>query len=294
MSQKQTLISENKVYTVVTERVIRANQGWLRMDWKRVLHYQDLLLLLVQRDLAARYRQTLLGPAWFIFQPLLTTAIFAALFGHALRIPTDGVPAFLFYQCGMLLWSYFSTTLTAAGNTFGANAGIFTKVYFPRIVTPLAHAMANLATLAVQAATFLACCVLMRSGLSGLHPNWAAVAFLPIVVAWTAILALGVGFISSALSAKYRDMQILIPFLVQTWMFVTPVVYPLSQLGPRARLIALLNPMASLVEISRLAVFGRGTIEPNFVVLSAVTTGAAFVVGLAFFNRAERSFADTI
>jgi len=277
-----------------TERILRPRRGWFRLDLARLLQHRDLLLLLVRRDLVSRYQQTILGPLWFVIQPLLLTGVFVLVFNRGLGTSTDGVPAHLFYLCGMLPWAYFATVLGSAGNTFQANAQVFTKVYFPRLVVPLAVVLASLAPLVLQSLLFLA---FYLPALFGAHP-WQplplALVLLPLALLQTALLALGVSLLASGLSAKYRDLQHALPFVVQLWMFATPVIYPLSQLGSLARWVAALNPLACPVEMLRLACFGTGTVTPALVGLSLGGTLLALAAGLIVFQRAERTFADTV
>lgn len=280
------------------ERVIRARRAWHRVDWGRLFHYRDLLWILVRRDFVARYQQTILGPAWFILQPLLTTAVFWAVFARGLKTGTDGVPPFLFYLCGMLVWGYFSGVLNGTSNTFGANAAMFGKVYFPRIIVPAAAAISNLIAFAVQAVTFL----LVYGGHLAFAPDaraaiqldWVALALLPLLLMQAALFALGCGLLLSALSAKYRDLQHAIPLVVQLWLFATPIIYPLSKLGPKAQWIVALNPLTSIVETFRLGFFGVGTVTPGHVAFSVGVTLVVLVAGFASFQQVERTVVDTV
>jgi lipopolysaccharide transport system permease protein len=279
------------------ERVLRPNKAWFRIDLPRLWHYSDLLFLLVRRDFVSKYQQTILGPTWFVVQPLVTTLAMTLVFGKALGTPTDGIPPFLFYLSGMLSWSYFSNVLLAVGNTFGTNAAIFTKVYFPRLILPLAAVLSNLFAFAVQAASFgviYACFVLGGHSGPAFHANALACACLPLALAQSAALAIGVGLMTSAFSSKYKDLQVIVPFLVQTWLYATPIIYPLSRLGPHARWLAVLNPMTPIVESFRLAFFGQGTLTGSYVAVSLVVTAVFLVAGVALFQRSERTFADTI
>lgn len=277
------------------ERTLRARRGWFRLDLARLAEHRDLLWLLVRRDFVARYQQTLLGPLWFVLQPLLLTGVFMLVFQRGLRVPTDGVPPHLFYLSGMILWGYFSSVLGQAGNTFQANASVFTKVYFPRLIVPLAVVVGGLAPLALQAALFLA---FYLPALAGAPTGWApsplGLALLPLALLQAMLCALGVSLLTSGLSAKYRDLQHALPFLVQLLMFATPVVYPLSQLGALAPWVAALNPLAVPVEALRFACFGAGAVTPTLAALSAAATVAVVVAGLFAFQRAERTFADTV
>lgn len=280
------------------ERVIRARRAWYRVDWARLFHYRDLLWILVRRDFVARYQQTILGPAWFVLQPLLTTAVFTAVFARGLKTGTDGVPPFLFYLCGMLVWGYFSGVLNGTSNTFGANAAMFGKVYFPRVIVPAAAVISNLIALAVQLVTFLlvyAGHLVFAPGVrAAIQPDWVALALLPLLLAQAALFALGSGLLLSALSAKYRDLQHAIPLLVQLWLFATPIIYPLSQLSPRAQWLAALNPLTSIVESFRLGFFGVGTVEPGHVAFSVAATLVVLAAGFAAFQQVERTVVDTV
>lgn len=276
------------------ERVLRPQRGWFRLDLARMLHHRDLLFMLVRRDLVSRYQQTILGPLWFLLQPLLLTGVFVLVFSRGLGTSTAGIPAHLFYLSGTLLWGYFSNVLGGAGNTFQVNAGVFTKVYFPRLIVPLSVVLASLAPLLLQSALFLAFYVPALLGPRDWQPSVFGVALLPLAVAQVALLALGVSLLTSGLSAKYRDLQHALPFIVQVWMFATPVIYPLSQLGPLARWVAALNPLACPVELLRLACFGTGAVTPALAALSLGGTLMFVIAGLFVFQRAERTFADTV
>lgn len=276
------------------ERILRPPAGWFRLEWSRLFHYRDLLFILVRRDLVSRYQQTILGPLWFLLQPLLLTGVFYLVFHRGLGTSTDGVPPALFYLSGMLLWGYFANVLAGAGNTFQVNAAVFTKVYFPRLIVPLAVVLASLAPLLLQGALFLAFYVPALCGARAWHPDLLALALLPLALLQTGLFALGTGLLTSGLSAKYRDLQHALPFLVQLWMFATPIIYPLSQLGPRGRWLAALNPLTAAVETLRRGCFGVGSLTPGLVAVSLVGTLLVLAAGLWWFQRAERTFADTV
>jgi lipopolysaccharide transport system permease protein len=279
------------------ERVIRPRRAWYRVDWARLFHYRDLLFTLVRGDYVSRFQQTILGPLWFAVQPIATTVMFTLVFGHALRTPTDGVPPFLFYLGGMLLWNYFSNVLGVIGVTFTANAALFGKVYFPRVIMPLAIAISNLMNFAVQALIFLVVygSVLVASPAGkAIHPNLLVLSILPLVLVQTVAFTLGVGLLISGLSAKYRDLQHTLPLLIQLWLFATPVVYPLSRLGPRAQWLASINPLTNCVELVRLGFFGVGTATVGHAVFSLVSTVAVLLVGFAVFQQVERTVVDTV
>lgn len=280
------------------ERVIRPRQAWYAMDWARLFHYRDLLWILVRRDFVARYQQTILGPAWFVVQPLLMTAVFTVVFAKGLRTPTDQIDPFLFYLCGMLVWGYFSNVIGSTGSTFATNAGLFGKVYFPRVVVPAAAMISNLIAFAVQAVTFLVVyaghLLFSETARAAIHPNLLVLALLPLLLMQTALFALGCGLLISAVSAKYRDLQHAVPLLVQLWMFATPVIYPLSQLSPKAQWLAALNPLTSIVELFRRGFFGVGTVTPGFVAFSVGATLVVLLAGFAWFQKVERTVVDTV
>jgi lipopolysaccharide transport system permease protein len=279
------------------KRVIRPRRAWYRVDWARLFHYRDLLFILVRGDFVSRFQQTILGPAWFAIQPIVTTIVFTLVFGRALRTPTDGVPPFAFYLCGMLLWTYFSNVLSAIGSTFTTHASIFGKVYFPRVIMPLSVALSNLMNFGVQLAIFLVVdgIVLHESPAArAIHPDFAVLAILPAVLLQTVAFALGVGLLVAGLSAKYRDLQHTLPLLVQVWMFATPIVYPLSRLSPRAQWVAALNPLTNSVELFRLGFFGVGTATLGHAAASLAATVLALACGFAVFQHVERTVVDTV
>lgn len=280
------------------ERVIRPRRAWHEIDWARLFHYRDLLWILVRRDFVARYQQTILGPAWFVLQPLVTTAVFTVVFARALGTKTDEVPPFLFYLCGMLVWSYFSNVLSGTGNTFAANAGMFGKVYFPRVIVPAAAVISNLIALGVQVVTFLLVyaghLIFSEKARAVIHPDPLVLALLPLLLVQTAVLAFGCGLLLSALSAKYRDLQHAVPLLVQLWMFATPIIYPLSQLSPKAQWFAAINPLTCIVELFRRGFFGTGTVTPGFLAFSAGVTVVVLLAGFAWFQRVERTVVDSV
>lgn len=279
------------------ELVIQPSRGLLRIDWRGMLHYRDLLFLLVRRDFLAQYKQTILGPLWFIIQPLLTTLVFTIIFGFVAKIPTDGVPPMLFYLCGMSVWSYFAACLGSTASTFIANAGIFGKVYFPRLIVPLSVVVSRLIAFGIQLATFLVFLVYFKyctdSGQS-LHPSWLWLAVTPVLILQSAALGLGVGLWISALTAKYRDFAFLSSFLTQLWMYASPVVYPISQVPERWMWVAALNPMVGIIEAYRAAFLGVGVVTPYLLGISVCITLLVLLTGLIMFSRAEKTFVDTV
>jgi len=277
------------------EIVLRPDTSWLELEFKEIWRYRDLFCLLIWRDFATRYKQTALGPLWFIIQPILTTLVFTVIFGHVAGLFTDGLPPLLFYLCGQLGWSYFAANFNSNSAVFVNNAGLFNKVYFPRLVVPLSALVSNLFAFFIQAATFLAFFLYFRyflkTGSFGM--GWRAV-FLPFVVLQTAILSLGIGLLCSAVTAKYRDLIHLMNVLIQVWMFATPVILPLSKFPAKWQWVVALNPMTAIVESFRLMLLGTGTVLPQHVLCSLSFTFLTLVGGLVLFGRVEKTFVDTI
>ena len=273
--------------------VIRPETPWWDLNLRELWRYRDLIALFVRRDLVAQYKQTVLGPLWFLIQPLFTTVVFTIVFGKIARIPTDGIPPFLFYLSGTVVWSYFSGCLTSTSNTFVANAGIFGKVYFPRLAAPLSQVISRMAQFLVQMAMFLGFWAYYWATGQGLHPNLWVLA-LPLLVVQMAMLALGVGILISSLTTKYRDLTYVMGFGVQLWMYATPVVYPLSQIPERYHLLFNLNPMTAVVESFRYAFLGTSALAPAHLALSWSITLGLLVAGALLFNRIEKNFMDTV
>lgn len=276
--------------------IIEPHKSWFYADWKELLHYRDLLFLLVQRDFIAKYKQTILGPLWFILQPLLTTAVLVVVFGKAIRMPTDGVPPVLFYLCGLVCWTYFAQCLAGVSTSLTGNAHLFSKVYFPRIIVPLSIVFSNLISFALQFATFLGFYAYFKFFTpcgGGLNPN-QALWLLPLLLLETAAVGLGVGLWIAALTVKYRDFQHLVPLLVQLWMYATPVIYPLSSIPDRWKFIAALNPVAGIVESYRYAFFGAGFVDFRYLTISATLALCSLVTGLIVFNKVEWTLVDTV
>lgn len=277
------------------EIVIEATKGLRVFAWRDIWAYRDLLWLLVWRDFATRYKQTVLGPLWFIFQPVITTVIFAVVFGGFAKIPTAGVPAILFYNCGLVPWGYFSQTFQSTSTTLVANAALFGKVYFPRLVVPLAGAISNLLAFLIQFGTFLVIFALyrFRPEANTFGFRWDVV-LLPFALLHVAALSFGIGLWLAALTAKFRDFTVLAGFLVQLWLYATPVIYPLSQVPGKWRLLVALNPMTMPVECFRHALLGAGTPSAPLLAISVFATAVLLAGGLAMFKQVEKTFVDVI
>ena len=273
--------------------VIEPPKGWFDLHFQDLWRYRDLMGLFVRRDFVASYKQTILGPLWHIIQPLLTTLMFTVVFGRIAGLPTDKVPQFVFYMAGTTVWSYFANCLTRTSNTFIANAGIFGKVYFPRMVVPVSVVMSQLIAFSIQFTFFLFVYGLFWAKGAPIQPNWA-VGLLPLLLLMMAGLALGFGVIISSLTTKYRDLQVLVGFGVQLWMYATPVIYPLSTMPDHYRWIIVANPLTAVVETFRYGFFGTGVFSWAYLAYSAGFTVLLLLLGMAVFNRVERTFMDTV
>jgi len=255
--------------------------------------YRDLIVLFVWRDFVAYYKQTILGPLWYIIQPILSTLVFTVIFGNIARLPTDGLPAFLFYLSGNTVWSYFSTCLLSTSNTFTVNASIFGKVYFPRLVIPISIILSNLLSFVIRLLVFIAFLLyFLYSGSAIQLTLW--VLALPLLLLLMAGMGLGLGMIISSLTTKYRDLQQLVSFGVQLLMYATPVIYPLSTVQGTFRWLILANPMTPVVEIFRLGFLGASSVDPLWLLYSAGFMLVVLVVGLLIFNHVEATFMDTV
>jgi lipopolysaccharide transport system permease protein len=277
------------------EIVLRPEARWLDVDFAALWRYRDLLTLLVWRDFVAKYKQTILGPAWFILQPLLMTIVLTVVFGNLIRLSTDGLPPLLFYLCGQLGWNYFAQTFSANASSLISNAHLLSKVYFPRLIVPISNVLSNLFIFGVQAATFAVFFVVFKYGLKSgtFGVNWHIV-FLPLLVLLTACFSLAAGLLMSAVTAKYRDLTHVTAVLIQMWMYATPVIYPLSRFPERWRWVAALNPLTAMVESYRLMMLGVGTVEPWHLVWSVTATCGALIAGVALFDRMEKTFVDNL
>lgn len=288
------------VFNPTDEIVIRPNQSWLHIDWRGILQYKDLVLLMVRRDFIARYKQTVLGPTWFVINPVLTSLTFTLVFSRVLGVSTGGVPPVLFYLSGMLGWSYFSNLLNTTSSALLSNASLFGKVYFPRLIVPLAMAISSCIAFAIQLCTFLVVLVFFATS-DRLAVSWPqvliALAALPLVLLHTALLALGVGLSLASVTAKYRDFQHLTGFLVQLWMYLTPVIFPFSRIQerfPDYAWLAALNPMSAIVENIRALFFGSAGMPLPYVLLSIGIAIGVFVFGVLMYQRTARTFIDTV
>ncbi|MEI6122887.1 MAG: ABC transporter permease [Bacteroidota bacterium] len=275
------------------DEIIKPKNRLFDIHLKEIWHYRDLLMLFVRRDFVSVYKQTILGPAWYLLQALLTTITFTIIFGKVAKLPTDGVPQSLFYMAGIVCWGYFSQCLTKTSNTFVNNAGIFGKVYFPRMTVPVSIVISNLVGFAIQLLMFIGFLVYYYFQGMPVHINTALLLF-PVLILIMAGMGLGLGIIISSMTTKYRDLQYLIAFGVQLLMYATPVIFPLSFFTGKLRTLVLLNPMTSVVETFKYAFLGSGTFNWMYLGYSAAFTVVILFIGVLLFNRVERSFMDTV
>lgn len=272
--------------------ILDGKARWFDLKLRDVWRYRDLLLLFVKRDFVTFYKQTILGPLWFFIQPLLTTITFTIIFGNIANMGTDGVPKPLFYLSGIVIWNYFSTCLTAVAGVFNANARIFGKVYFPRLVMPLSIVVSNLIKFLVQYLIFL--CILFYFLWKGeVHPN-AWVMATPYLILLMALLSLGIGMIISSLTTKYKDLTFLITFGLQLFMYLTPVIYPSSRIPDKYQFLYHLNPLVGIFECFKYGYLGKGGFTATSLVYSSTVAIIFLLLGTVIFNRVEKSFMDTV
>lgn len=276
------------------DKIISSKRKLLDLRLGEVWQYRYLIKTLVKRDFVVAYKQTVLGPLWYLVQPLISAVMYAFVFGNVANIGTDGVPQMLFYFAGSMLWTYFSSCLTRCASTFTDNQGVFGKVYFPRIAPPIAVCGYNIIKLLTQClllAAIFAYYVIVKK--APVHPTLWALTF-PLVILWIGALGGGLGLIVSALTTKYRDLNILLNFGVQLIMYVTPVAYPLSEVPPSLMFIAYANPLSAPIEFFRVSFYGVGSLEPGMVASSLVMTFVFVFLGLVVFTQSERNFVDVI
>ncbi len=274
-------------------KVIVPHASLFNFHLKDLWRYKDLLFMFVKRDFVSIYKQTILGPLWFLVQPILTTLMFVVVFGRVAQIPTEGIPPMLFYLSGLTIWNYFSTCLTKTSTTFTANANIFGKVYFPRLIMPLSTVVSTLISFGIQFGILIV--LMLAYKMQGFEINLNAfIVIIPILLIIIALLGLGLGIIISSLTTKYRDLTYLVTFGVQLLMYATPVIYPMSFLSDKYKSIILANPITPIIEIFRYSLFGVGTFEAWHLVYSVCFTIVTLFGGILIFNKVEKSFMDVV
>lgn len=273
--------------------VIRPKTGWFDLHLADLWRYRDLVTMFVRRDFVSLYKQTILGPLWFVIQPLLTTITFTVIFGNIAQLSTDGLPKILFYMSGITAWNYFSDCLLKTSETFNANAGIFGKVYFPRLAVPVSIVISNLIKFGIQLGLFLGFYVYFLATGTEIMPT-SALLLIPVMLLMMAGLGLGTGIIVSSLTTRYRDLRFLVQFGTQLLMYSTPVIFPLSSIPENYRWIMIANPMTPIIETFRFAFLGTGTISWGMLGYSAAATLLILAVGIVLFNHVEKTFMDTV
>ena len=275
------------------KKIIEPKTRLLDLKLGELVEYKDLIWMFVKRSFKSQYKQTVLGPLWFIINPLITSVLFTVVFGGIAKISTDGVPQFLFYMAGNTAWSYFASCITQTSSTFTANAGVFGKVYFPRLVMPISTVIFSVLSFLIQLAMLVGFIIYFIAIGENVQPN-IYIWLLPIYVLHMAAMGLGFGIIISSLTTKYRDLSILVTFGVQLWMYITPIVYPISTLSEKGKALIMLNPMAPVVNNFKYAFLGCGQMEWGYWGLSTIVTLIVLFIGLVIFNRVEKTFMDTV
>ena len=283
------MADNNTIHTHITSK-----HRLFSLNLKEVWRYRDLIVLFTKRSFTVTYKQTILGPAWLFLNPLISSLIHAFVFGGIAGIGTDGVPTILFYFTSNAIWTFFSTCLTKNASTFTANAGVFGKVYFPRLTTPISNVLSSLISFAIQFVMIFAFIAyfLIRGDVS---PNWLAWLAVPLELIQLGLLGMGLGIIISSMTTKYRDLTVLVGFGVQLFMYVTPIVYPMSQIPYGwMQTILRINPVTAPTEVIRYAILGQGEIMPLYLAISWVVTFFVLIIGIMIFNKVEKTFMDTV
>ncbi len=274
--------------------IIEPQSSLLALNWREVWRYRDLLRMLIKRDFVTYYKQTILGPLWFFIQPIFTTVIYVFVFGNLAGISTDGLPQPLFYMAGITIWNYFADCLNKVSTVFKDNQGVFGKVYFPRLVTPLSIVISNLVKFGIQFLLFLALLAYFGLATEAQFSINEYALLLPVLILLLAGLGLGLGMIITSLTTKYRDLVFLLTFGIQLLMYATPVIYPLSTAPEKYRWIIELNPITSIVETFRYGFLGAGQFDIYLLTYSIAFTAIVLVLGTLIFNKTEKSFMDTV
>lgn len=273
--------------------VVTPERKWYDLQLKEVFRYKDLIFLLVKRSFSSQYKQTILGPLWFIINPLLSSFVSTIIFGNIAGIGSDGIPYFLFYLCGYTLWNYFSVCVSETSSTFVANAGIMGKVYFPRLTMPISSVIFSAINMVIIFVMSVITMLIYLCKGYEIHPN-IMILMIPILMIQTAVLGLGVGIIVSSLTTKYRDLTLLVSFGLNLWMYLTPVVYPISEVDGILKTLILINPMSSIIQNYKYALLGIGSFEGFYWLISMCATVAIFMFGVMLFNKVEGTFMDTV
>ena len=276
------------------DQIIDSNNSILDFRLKEIWKYNYLIYMFVRRDFTTFYRQTILGPLWYFIQPLLTTTLFTIVFSYIARISTNGIPPHLFYLSGLIPWAYFSSSLVKTSNTFLENSAIFGKVYFPRIIVPISVVIINLIQFTIQFIIFIVFYIYQLNIENSIITPSIWILYIPICLLQLMILSMGFGILVSSFTTKYRDLLFLIQFGVQLWMYISPIVYPASLIPEKYLNYYMINPIAPIIEMFRIAFFNIGVFNFNYIIISWLLTFLVFIIGILSFHKVEKSFMDTI
>lgn len=290
MDKKEGLIK--KQYDYHTH--ITAEHNFFKLNLKEVWQYRDLIILFTKRNFTVTYKQTILGPAWLFINPIISSLIYCFIFGGIANMSTDGIPQILFYMSGNAIWTLFSTCLVKNATTFTANANVFGKVYFPRLTIPISNVLSAIIQFGIQMILVLVLLVFYCAK-GVVQPNWRTWLLLPVLLIQLGMMGMGCGIIISSMTTKYRDLSILVTFGIQLWMYITPVVYPLSQADNELlKTVLLINPVTAPIEMFRYSFLGQGMIEPMYYIWSWTFTVLVMIFGIMIFNKIEKTFMDTV
>jgi len=273
--------------------VITPHRRWFNLDLMSLWHYRDLIRLFVRRDLVSQYKQTILGPMYFAITPIIGTLINTLIFGKIAKLSTDGIPQFLFYMLGNLFWGYFSICLGAGKSVFSSNVHLFSQVYFPRLSVPISQNISAFIKLTIQFAIFAFFFMYFFFHGDVTQPSFDII-LVPILLFQCSLLGLGAGIFMSSFTIKYRDLNFIYGFITSLWMYVSPVVYPLSVIPEKWRYVFSFNPMVGIIETARQIIFGKSTLEPIYIFNGLLSTFIIIFIGLLIFNRVEKHFLDTV
>jgi len=273
--------------------VITPHRGWFQIPWREIWQYRELVWVLIHRDYVATYKQTIFGIAWHIVQPIVQTIVFVVIFTYVAKVPTDGIPPFLFYFSGLMFWRYFQDCVTRTSNTFTSNGALFNKVYFPRLIVPISQMFSNLFGFGLNLIFFIVAYLIYEFQGTHVALSWKIIV-LPLLIFQTAALSLGLGCLISALTIRWRDLAMVTPLLLQLWMYASCVVFPFSAIPEDKRWMFIWNPLIPIIEGFRFAALGRGTVEVWQILLGAVASVVVLVVGLAVFHRVEKDCLDSV
>lgn len=274
--------------------IIESNKSYFNIRWREILEYRDLLWFLAKRDITVVYKQTILGPVWFFIQPIIMSVIFTVIFGRVAKIGTGGIPHFVFYMSGLVIWNYFNSVLGSSASSLIANSGLLSKVYFPRLIIPFSAVLSNFAHFLLNLAIFVVIYLYFFVNGSGFSPTWWLLA-LPLVIIYTAMVGLGFGLWVAALTTKYRDLRFALPFILQIWLYATPVIYPASGVvQPMLKTLIWANPVSIAVEMNRYMFTGIGGVGLSLILTGVGITAFVLISGLFVFNYVQRNFVDTV